>query len=442
MLLRRFGTFTGGIDLPDEKAATLDKAIEPWEALERLRVPLAPCPGASARQMVSVGQQVRAGEKIGAAVDDGVDIFAPLAGRVVGFPTVAVAGTYGWRSCPAIELAVSSQPLGLNHAPVLLDWQGLEGAALRDLIAQGSIVIHRRNGGPLRRWVARARTQRCRTLAANAMEQQPLVTADHRLLAEYGREIIIALAILGRAIGAQDIILAVENRHTEAYRGLLAPAREHNITRIALAHKYPTEADAILTKVLTRRAVPPGRGPMDTGVAVIDPGSCLEVYRWVVCQKRLAGRVVTVWGHQARRGGNYFVPFGADCVSLADENEMVVIHGGPMVGLRCGADAVVSPATNAVLSIDQSRGAAPSPCIRCGWCTDHCPARLNVAALNDDFELGMVKRAARSGILACVSCGVCSYVCPARLPLAQRVNELKWMITEGRAESLSADGRQ
>jgi len=48
MLLRRFGRFTGGIDLPDEKAATLDKAIEPWEALERLWVPLALCPGASA----------------------------------------------------------------------------------------------------------------------------------------------------------------------------------------------------------------------------------------------------------------------------------------------------------------------------------------------------------------------------------------------------------
>jgi electron transport complex protein RnfC len=63
--------------------------------------------------------------------------------------------------------------------------------------------------------------------------------------------------------------------------------------------------------------------------------------------------------------------------------------------------------------------------VRCGWCTDHCPARLNVAALNDAFELGDIAFADRAGALACVECGLCSYVCPARLPLSQRVRRLK-----------------
>ena len=99
-----------------------------------------------------------------------------------------------------------------------------------------------------------------------------------------------------------------------------------------------------------------------------------------------------------------------------------------MVGLQCDADSVVTPSTSAVLAIEVSHPAAPSPCIRCGWCRDHCPARLNVADLNDAFELGLIDRARKAGAMACVECGICSYVCPARLPLSQRTKKLKRVI--------------
>jgi Na+-translocating ferredoxin:NAD+ oxidoreductase RnfC subunit len=59
------------------------------------------------------------------------------------------------------------------------------------------------------------------------------------------------------------------------------------------------------------------------------------------------------------------------------------VMGGPMVGVLCEGDAVVSPATNVVLAMEPTPVGAPSQCIRCGWCRDHCPTRLNVAVLND-----------------------------------------------------------
>ncbi len=42
MFFQRYGKFTGGIDLPDEKQATLDKPIAPPSEVDRLRVPLFP----------------------------------------------------------------------------------------------------------------------------------------------------------------------------------------------------------------------------------------------------------------------------------------------------------------------------------------------------------------------------------------------------------------
>ena len=62
MLFRRYGTFTGGIDLPDEKQATLDKPIQACRRPQRLRVSLAPCGGRPAEAVVRVGQRVRAGD--------------------------------------------------------------------------------------------------------------------------------------------------------------------------------------------------------------------------------------------------------------------------------------------------------------------------------------------------------------------------------------------
>jgi len=265
------------------------------------------------------------------------------------------------------------------------------------------------------------------------MEQEPYVTADHRLLVERGPEVIEGLAILARAIGAAEAVLAADRRRTSYYEELSAAAGRRGVWQVALPHKYPISADTILTKVLARRETPPGRSTMSVGVAVIDPATCLAVSRWVVLGDRPRGRVVTLAGPAQGRPRNVWAPFGAVCGDLVDRCDGPLVHGGPMAGLPCGPEAVVTPATNAVLALEAAAPPPPGPCIRCGWCTDHCPARLNVAAMNDAFELSLVSAARRAGVMACVECGVCSYVCPARLPLTQRVKQLKRRIVPARA---------
>ncbi len=429
MIFRRYGTFTGGIDLPDEKQATLNSPIRPCPRIETLRVPLAPCGGRAARLTVQPGRNVTAGQRIAQADDDNaVDIFAPLAGLVVGETTVRVAGRDGLAGSSAVELTDLSRPGRIGFVSPVFDWRAASAETLRQRVAEGGLTTHGRSPTPLRRWLGRAIEKRCRLLIANAMEAQPYVTSDHRLLAEYGAEVVRGLAILARCIGAREIILAADQRRTDQYRRLVGPARMYQVTRIALTHKYPTGADNILVKLLTRREAPVGGDTMDAGAAVIDVASCFATYRWVACGLPPAARVVTVSGERIAEPGNLWVPFGASCELLAEGAEPPVIHGGPMVGLKIKAGAVVGPATDAVLAIEAPVPTNPTPCIRCGWCTDHCPARLNVAAINDIFELGQVEQARKAGVPACVECGVCSYVCPARLPLSQRVKQLKWAI--------------
>ena len=424
MLFRRYGTFSGGIDLPDEKDGLLDQPIVPAPRCSRLLVPLAPCVGVAARPLVSSGQCVHQGQKIAEAPDGrGVDVFAPLSGRVKDIGIAFMAGEEGFASCPAIELAdlKDSQPPTVETP---LDWHSLEPARLEERLARGGLTTQRLPVRPLAAWLARARACRCDTLIANVVEGQPYVTSDHRLLTEHGPEVVEGLAIIGRVMGNPRMVLAVDERRTGHYRHVIGSAGNHDVHCIAISHKYPAGADIVLASLLTRRTAPQGGDTMDAGVAVVNAAACHAVWQWVARGQAPTHRVVTVAGDGVSHRGNYWTPSGASCATLAGAGDHLV-HGGPMTGLRCVADTVVGPATDVVLRIEPDVSAASSPCIRCGWCVDHCPARLNVSALNHDFELGQVRHSARAGAMRCVECGVCGYVCPARLPLSWRVRQLK-----------------
>ena len=429
MGLRRYGTFTGGIDLPDEKQPAADIPIRRCEAPQRLRVPLAPCGGEPAEPVVRPGQCVEAGELLARATDDGeVDVFAPLSGQVGAVVTAETPGPGGFEARPALEMIHLDTPRAIGPVHANFHWESADGETLRDRIAAGALVTCRRRARPLTEWIDAARTASCALLVCNVMEGQPYVSSGHRMLVEHGDQIAAALAILAKVVGAPEAAIVVDQRRTGDYVRVVTTASTHGIDLIALPHKYPIGADAILAYVLTRREVPLGGGTMDIGVAVTDAATCLALYRWVAGGLRPAGRVVTVAGPQVERPGNLYVPFGATCADLVDGAAGAVLHGGPMVGMRCMDDAVVTPTTDAVLAIPVPPAPLPSPCIRCGWCTDHCPSRLNVAALNDAFELGHIKQARRLGAVACVGCGVCSYICPARLPLAQRLKQLRGIL--------------
>ena len=162
----------------------------------------------------------------------------------------------------------------------------------------------------------------------------------------------------------------------------------------------------------------------------MDVHACLAVARWLRNEDRVLQRVVTVSGAQIIKPANLLAPIGMRCSELTGMTARSLTHNGPMVGLACTTNAVVTQATDAVLAIGLSDLATPYTCIRCGWCGDHCPSHLNVAALNDAHELVDVAWARRMGATACIGCGICSYVCPSRLPLAERAKALHQAVAE------------
>jgi electron transport complex protein RnfC len=502
-MMPRFGTFTGGIDLADDKEATINSDITPLAGLKRLLVPLATVAAPAAAAVVAVGQAVARGALLAKGGAGQVDVYAPRAGRVAGFGYAVVPDDFaGWRVSGAVELVeleedagtepvppgqmapsqlpIANCPLPIEQQqqqqqqqqpatppratggskdtaanaaarsnspksavapgstqpraavppapPERYDWQSADAASVRARLGEGGLATMRRRSLPLAAWVEQAREQGADVLIANALENTPYITADHRVLAEHGPEVVRGLAILAKALGIAKVTMAVDRRLTGEYRKAVAPARVYGIAAVSLDHKYPTGADELLAKVLTQRVTPLGGTPLDVGVAVVDAATCWAVCRWVELGERPSGRVVTVTGPRVARPGNYLVPYGAlaaDVLALAGASgEGVEVHGSAMNGRQLDGPVAVTARANALLALPAPQVGRPTPCIRCGWCVQNCPARLNVSSLNDDFELGRIERAQRTGAQACVRCGICSYICPARLPLARRVGLL------------------
>lgn len=440
-MFSRYGQFVGGIDLPEEKQATLGAAITMAAPPARLCVPLAMSGRDAAEPSVSPGEVVAPGRRIARGRGNAADVFAPLGGTVgrVGMVST-VAGRLLYRT-PALELR-DLQPADYLAPPEpIFDVHAAADDALWERLSAAHLPMFRPPAETLLRWLTVHRQTGCEHLVVNAMENQPYVTASHRLLVEFGPEVLQGAAVVARALGVrrEKTILAVDSARTGAYRDLLAPAEEFGISTVALPRRYPVGADVILLKVLLRKEVPCGGRPKDIRAAVLDPMTCLAVRRWTVCEQRLLGQVLTLSGPRAETPGNVFVPFGVNCQDLLCPSMPPIVLGGPMRGVLSRDDTVTGPGLDAILALTPTPLGSAAQCIRCGWCRDHCPTRLNVAVLNDFYEHDDIAQAAKLGVLSCLDCGVCSYICPARLPLTERMGRLKAVLRAPRAANAEGD---
>ncbi len=419
--------------MPELTGRTLNEPIESLFVPPYLLLPVS-LPGRDpATLVVKPGKSVRAGQVL--AKGDGQtvpDILAPLSGRAAELTTAQVAVGGRFVSVDALRInSLRADPVP-DSAPFAMPWRQASPDVLLDFASQSHLTTFRQPVRALREWLILAREARTDTLVLNALENQPYLTANHRLLVEYGPTVLTGLAILARAIGASNVVLAMDQRRTKSCSHLIVPANELGIELIALPHKYPLGADPILLKVLTGREIPQGRKSRDIHASVIDPMTTLAVARWFATGQHTLWRVVTLDGPQARNARNVMLPLGTPCEALFDIPGVEVTHGGPMTGLVCKPGAIVTASTRAVLALARESHPSPNACIRCGWCTDLCPTRLNVSKINDAFELGDLALAQQGGAMACVHCGVCTYICPARLPLTHRVGEMKHLLTQGR----------
>ncbi|MBQ6194297.1 MAG: electron transport complex subunit RsxC [Prevotella sp.] len=425
----------GGVH-PEENKLTSNCPTQVAPLPKQAIFPLSQHIGAPAKPVVSKGDKVRVGTLLAEA---GGFVSAPIhssvSGTVLKIDT-AVDAT-GYRK-PVIVVSVEGdeweESIDRSDKLETLDAHPeLTPEEIVERVKQAGITGMGGAGFPTHVKLCPPPTAKAECVIINAVECEPYITSDNRLMLEHADEIIVGLQLLMKAAKVERGYIGIEENKPEAI-ALLTEKASHDarIEIVPLMTKYPQGGEKQLVDAVIGRQVPaPPAIPVNVGAIVQNVGTAFAVYQAVMKHKPLFERYTTVTGKQLAKPGNFLVRMGTPMSQLIDlcggmpEGENKLLAGGPMMGRSLmTTDVPVCKGTNSItiLSGDDARRQPAQPCIRCAKCVEACPMGLEPYLLAKLSARHFYERAEQEDIVSCISCGSCQFTCPSHRPLLDNIS--------------------
>ena len=424
----------GGIH-PEENKLTHEVPTQVAPLPKQAIFPLSQHIGAPAKPVVAKGDKVKVGTVLAEA---GGFVSAPIHSSVSG--TVAKIDTSfdatGYRK-PVIIINVE----GDEWEESIDRSETLETVEAHPELTPEEIVERIKNAGvtgmggagfPTFIKLCPPPTAKAECVIINAVECEPYITSDYRLMMEHADEILEGLKLLMKAAKVDKGYIGIETNKPMAIQLLTEKtAQLPQIEVVPLKQRYPQGGEKQLVDAVIRRQVPaPPAIPVNVGAIVQNVGTAFAVYQAVMKNKPLFERYTTVTGKQLSQPGNFLVRMGTpmkDLLALCGgipEGEHKLLAGGPMMGKALNTDEVpVCKGTNSVtlISGEEAVRKDPDPCIRCAKCVGACPMGLEPYLLATLSAKKNWERAEREDIVSCIECGSCQFTCPSHRPILDNI---------------------
>jgi electron transport complex protein RnfC len=280
--------------------------------------------------------------------------------------------------------------------------------------------------------LAAAGRHRTRLVIINGAECEPYISCDDMLMRTSPRDVLAGALVLVALAGAERGVVAVEDNKPEAIKALQGALptldTQQRLSIESVRTMYPVGGERQLIQALTGHEVPSLAKATDIGYLCQNAGTAAALYRYLDSGEPVTRRVTTVTGGAIATPRNLEVRLGtriADLVAACGgytEKVARLIMGGSMMGVALENDLIpVGRPTNCIVAATRQelRDEAELPCIRCGNCSNVCPAylmpqELDVAAKHDEFDV-----LENLGLFDCIECGCCDAVCPSNIRLAE-----------------------
>lgn len=267
-------------------------------------------------------------------------------------------------------------------------------------------------------------------LLINAVECEPFLTCDHRMLLEHSWEILNGANAMVKAAGAEKGFICMEDNKmdvAERFNGMLKGLDIPMEVKV-LPTRYPQGGERQLILATVGVEVPAGGLPADAGCILSNAQTAKAMADMVFAGIPSITRAITITGAVADPK-NFLVPLGTpirELVALAGgitEKDNKVILGGPMTGPCIGTgmtgddiDKYVTKVNGGLLVLKNDH-LTELPCIRCGGCAEVCPAGLSPFKIDHAYRAGRLDLCEALHATECIACGCCSYQCPAKREL-------------------------
>ncbi len=416
----------GGIH-PAENKLSANRAIETLPIPESVSVPISQHIGAPSEPIVKKGDVVKTGQLIAKSTGFvSANIHSPVSGMVQKVEEIVDAN--GYRKMAIIIKTEGDewdetidQSKSINREIKATGEEVIKKVTEMGLVGMGGATF------PSHVKLAVPSGKTCNYLIINAVECEPYLTSDHRLMLEKGEEILIGVQLLMKALKVDRAIIGIENNKPDAIKHLTQLAANFKgITIEPLKVQYPQGGEKQLIDACIKRQIPSGKLPIDVGAVVQNIGTAYAVYEAVQKNKPLIERVICVTGKSLQKPSNFLVRIGTPVAALIEaagglpEDTGKIIGGGPMMGRALvSMDIPVTKGTSGILVMphNESKRQPMQNCIRCAKCVSVCPMGLSPYLLMPLSDKKMWDRAEEERIMDCIECGSCSFTCPANRPL-------------------------
>ena len=445
---RRIWDFHGGIHPPQNKKQSSETSIRRAGLPEQLIVPLQQHIGAPGKPCVAVGDRVGKGQMLARANGFvSLPVHAPTSGTVQAIEPRPIQHPSGMDAL-CVVITPDGEDTWIEHSGVS-DYSALDKKEILHRIREAGIAGMGGAGFPSVVKLGVKPDQKIQTLILNAVECEPYITADDRLMRERADEIVQGLQIIGHLITPDEILIGIEDNKPHAIEAMNRATQETDIEVVVVPTKYPSGGEKQLIRMLTGKEVRSGGIPADVGVVCHNTGTAYAIKRAIMDGEPLISRITTLTGDYVAEKGNYEVLLGTPVGWLLQQagvkatNLHRLIMGGPMMGFAVHNMAVpVVKTTNCLLvpTLEEFPDpAAEQPCIRCGTCAQACPVNLLPQQLYWFAKTKEFDKAAHFNLADCIECGACSYVCPSNIPLVQYYRFAKGEIRTQQQEQAKAD---
>jgi electron transport complex protein RnfC len=424
----------GGIH-PEENKLTAESETKIAALPKQAIFPLSQHIGAPAKAIVKKGDKVKVGTMIAEA---GGFVSAPVFSSVSGtvFKIDTAIDATGYRT-PVIIINVEGDEWEetidrSDKLETLEEHQELSPEAIVECIKNAGITGMGGAGFPTFIKLTPPPTAKAECIIINAVECEPYITSDYRLMMEHADEILVGLKLLMKAAKVEKGYVGIETNKPKAIELFeQKTSGDDRIEIVPLKQRYPQGGEKQLVDAVIRRQVPaPPAIPVNVGAIVQNVGTAFAVYQAVMKHKPLFERYTTVTGKKLANPGNFLVRMGTPMKELIDacggmpEGDNKLLAGGPMMGKALtSVEVPICKGTNSVTVISDSEAVrkAPQPCIRCAKCVEVCPMGLEPYLIATLSSMHNWERVESEDIISCIECGSCQFTCPAHRPLLDNI---------------------
>ncbi len=400
------------VKIPKNNITTKDIAI--YNKPQKIYIPMISGNDTNITILVSIGEYVYKGTMIGKRKGDfRIPICSSVSGTVVDFEERTCFNGDKVK-CVVIENDFKEKiEMKVNIKKNISDYT--KGEFL-DRIRECGIVGMGGAGFPT---YVKYENKQIETLIINAVECEPFITADERIIELKCEEILEAIDAILEINNIKEAIIAIKKSNTHLKTILDNYIGTYLKIKLKLVSEYyPIGWERALVRELLNKEYP--YYPSEVGVVVNNVSTIYAIYEALKYNKPLIERIVTISGN-LDSPKDVFVKIGTPISDIVKDFNLkgnALVSGGPLMGTHISDDDLVISANQAcILSMDYKL-MREDPCLNCGKCVQVCPAKLSPVMImkkNKDYLRSK----------ECIECGLCSYICPAKINVREYVRKHK-----------------